>query len=417
MAEKKEYESPYIEIEPGEEDGGARYRLPYGIAKGLGLDTTGMTPRQVWEMLKGRGINPDKAYEDLEKKAKTEIKKEEPKELDAQREVHKKTITQSKAFNTLSKPAREKLEKGLDKLSSEQIGIIAKYADRLQKFTQGSGECGWGGSHIRYDQRSEGDSLDKELNFDFDACTFYHEYGHLVDNMVAKDNGGNLFSQDSTTVSVHEDALFLFNEMIKEGGGTKPLNDFSRISREQTQAIYKGLEKITGIDQVWKYKNKSEFGYVDEPSKPYYTPEQSRQNFGESGYQYSLERWREYKEKYSAYQQAQQDGTNEQALKNYNQYLADMREHNKPIEANKKRCSIITDFMGMYSNNRIDPYKNGFYGHKGSYNKARPAQIEAWAEYFSFKMTNDTKGLDIMKKYLPKTYEAFEQKYNVLKGK
>ena len=167
MAEKKQYVAPdIIEVEP-EDDGGARYRLPYGIAKGLGLSTEGMTPRQVWDMLKGRGVDPDKAYEELEKKAKTEIKKEEPQEVDAQREVHKKTITQSKAFNTLSKPAREKLEKGLDKLSSEQIGIIAKYADRLQKFTQGSGECGWGGSHIRYDQRSEGGYLDKELGFDF----------------------------------------------------------------------------------------------------------------------------------------------------------------------------------------------------------------------------------------------------------
>ena len=83
MAEKQAYESPYIEIVPGEEDGGARYRLPYGIAKGMGLDTTGMTPRQVWDMLKGKGINPDNAYKELEKKAKTEIKKEEPKVVGA----------------------------------------------------------------------------------------------------------------------------------------------------------------------------------------------------------------------------------------------------------------------------------------------------------------------------------------------
>ena len=71
----------------------------------------------------------------------------------------------------------------------------------------------------------------------------------------------------------------------------------------------------------------------------------------------------------------------------------------------------------MYSNNRIDPYKNGFYGHKGTYNKTMATQSETWAEYFSFKMTNDKKGLDIMKKYLPKTYQAFEKKYNELKEK
>ena len=92
MADKKEYVSPYIEIQPGEEDGGARYRLPYGIAKGLRLNTDGMTPRQVWEMLKGRGINPDKAYEDLKNQAKTEINKEKTQEVDAQKELDLRNI-------------------------------------------------------------------------------------------------------------------------------------------------------------------------------------------------------------------------------------------------------------------------------------------------------------------------------------
>ena len=41
MADKKEYTKPeFVVVEP-DEDGGARYRLPYGIAKGMGLDTLG----------------------------------------------------------------------------------------------------------------------------------------------------------------------------------------------------------------------------------------------------------------------------------------------------------------------------------------------------------------------------------------
>jgi hypothetical protein len=84
MAEKKEYIEPkVIVVEPYEDGlGSARYRLPYGIAKGMGLNTDGMTPREVWEMLKGKGVNPDNAYKELEKKAKTEIKEEEPVEVD-----------------------------------------------------------------------------------------------------------------------------------------------------------------------------------------------------------------------------------------------------------------------------------------------------------------------------------------------
>ena len=125
MAEKKPYVPPYIEIEPGEEDNGGsnRYRLPYGIAKGLGLNTDGMTPRQVWEMLKGKGISPEKAYEDLEKQAKTEIEKEQPQEVNAQKELDLRNIKNTVVRDALRKQnvennAVKKLDK---KLSNQEI--------------------------------------------------------------------------------------------------------------------------------------------------------------------------------------------------------------------------------------------------------------------------------------------------------
>lgn len=37
-------------------------KLPYGIAKGLGLSTDGMTPSQVWAMLSGYGMKPKEIY-------------------------------------------------------------------------------------------------------------------------------------------------------------------------------------------------------------------------------------------------------------------------------------------------------------------------------------------------------------------
>ena len=36
--------------------------LPYGIAKGAGLDTTGMTPHEVWKMLEGKGYSASAAF-------------------------------------------------------------------------------------------------------------------------------------------------------------------------------------------------------------------------------------------------------------------------------------------------------------------------------------------------------------------
>lgn len=83
MAEKKIYEQPKFEVVEPDEGNGANTRLPYGIAKGLGLSTDGMTPRQVWEMLKKRGVNPENEYEKLKEKATEEIKEDSFEEIDS----------------------------------------------------------------------------------------------------------------------------------------------------------------------------------------------------------------------------------------------------------------------------------------------------------------------------------------------
>lgn len=54
----------------GKEGGHGNTRLPYGIAKSMGLDTTGMTPSEVWDMLKGKGISPEEEYKKLEERGK-----------------------------------------------------------------------------------------------------------------------------------------------------------------------------------------------------------------------------------------------------------------------------------------------------------------------------------------------------------
>lgn len=69
----KQYVAPEMEIVEVDANDGNRYSLPYGIAKGLGLDTTCMRPREVWEMLKGRGITPENEYDKLKEKATQEI--------------------------------------------------------------------------------------------------------------------------------------------------------------------------------------------------------------------------------------------------------------------------------------------------------------------------------------------------------
>lgn len=54
----------------GKEGGHGNTRLPYGIAKSMGLDTTGMSPSEVWAMLRGEGISPEEEYKKLEERGK-----------------------------------------------------------------------------------------------------------------------------------------------------------------------------------------------------------------------------------------------------------------------------------------------------------------------------------------------------------
>lgn len=61
----------YAPDEPGDKTAGksgGNTRLPYGLCKSAGIDTTGMTPAEAWAALAGEtGISAKKAYSELEK--------------------------------------------------------------------------------------------------------------------------------------------------------------------------------------------------------------------------------------------------------------------------------------------------------------------------------------------------------------
>lgn len=359
----------------------------------------------------------EKSTEELKKEAQKELpeKKEELKKVD-ERETRVKSIMMNKAFSTIKQQTKDKLETALKNLSDENFVAFEKFAGDVGAFRHGSGQYSRFGKTIDFDQNTNGGELDKELGYDFDATTFFHEYGHFVDNMLSVKDSGPSWSMSSDDVSVKDDALYAFNELMKESGAkVKPLTSFDRISRDQKQAFYAGLSKVTGKGEQLKWKAATEFGYVKPPYKPMYSVEQAVGLSGESARANSERLWKQYNEGMKAYQLAETDGTNKKAKVAQAEYEKKMSEHNKPIRANLERYGILSDFFGMYTNDRISPMKNGYWGHKSSYNKERKPQGETFAEYFSFKMTNDTQGLEVMKKYLPKTYEAFEKKFNLIK--
>lgn len=58
---KKSYASPTVEVQE-KEGGGNKYSLPFGLCKGVGIDTTGMTPREAWEAYTNKtGISKEQA--------------------------------------------------------------------------------------------------------------------------------------------------------------------------------------------------------------------------------------------------------------------------------------------------------------------------------------------------------------------
>ena len=104
-------------------------------------------------------------------------------------------------------------------------------------------------------------------------------------------------------------------------------------------------------------------------------------------------------------------------LKEWNKYNSELENTRKEVAPMVQRFSFISDFFGGLSNGRIDLYSNGMYGHTPGYFSAHSNGIENWAEYCAFKLTKDNKGLELFKKYLPRTFEAYEKQYKIVESK
>jgi hypothetical protein len=78
----------------------------------------------------------------------------------------------------------------------------------------------------------------------------------------------------------------------------------------------------------------------------------------------------------------------------------------------KKRAQIstFTDAVGLATNNRISPYRQGFWGHDGAYNKQRSrngATSEVWAEWGSVFLQGDDETKAVLNSLMPNTWETY----------
>lgn len=174
----KQYVAPEAEIVEVDANDGNRYSLPYGIAKGLGLDTTGMKPREVWNMLKGRGITPENEYEKLKDKAEKELPKEEPKKASVQKELalgsdrmqYSKTLNQERVKRMWEAGTPEMQDTTSRLFNEDSFGIGKAPTSKKTAFY-------WAYNKVGYMEAEDGG----ENSSYPEGSVWYHEIWHAID--------------------------------------------------------------------------------------------------------------------------------------------------------------------------------------------------------------------------------------------
>lgn len=386
--------------------------LPFGLCAkyGIGLPKNA-TPRDAWNALAGKGIYPpwtekgaeqwDKDEENT-KKSKTEIDTSK-KATDVARRLG------DKMTRTFDAEYRKNVEEALKNLTDEELAVFDATLDRVATIRSGSGEYDYWKRQITVPS-GNADFLDKELGYDFKATTFFHEYGHFIANCMASRaepdtlrSRFDFMARKEVGNTVATDVLNFFNTCISEQGG-KQLADLSRLPRSAIESAQIKLDEVVQkklanqyepVEPKWNYSLEEQtalymrIGYTREEA------EERATNFIEQQKQRHKEELERYKK-----QKAEWDATS--------------LEERAAARANLNRFGFLTDAIGAATNGKFDTYNYGYYGHNVKYYKDHANGEEAWAEYFSIKMTKDKKGEEAYKKYMPKTYELFESYYKNL---
>ena len=133
--------------------GNAFLKLPYGLAKDRGLSTEGMTPREVWELLKGKGIDKDeeerkfidrkrsnapRAKQDEPENFFEDTEKEEYSYTPPNREYKHKDVIEKYGIKLIYNPNTNRydglqLNKSIKGVPAEEIAYLKSNRDEIAK--------------------------------------------------------------------------------------------------------------------------------------------------------------------------------------------------------------------------------------------------------------------------------------------
>lgn len=364
--------------------------LPFGLCAKYGIVLPrNATPREAWNALKHRGIYPP--WTEKGKDQYTSDKNDKTKEYVDEKRKQVYDRLRAVMDNKAPTKYREAVEKQLEMMDENELDIFDKtlYGVNFSFINQISGSM-YSPYKKTITVSDKPTELDKELGIDVGMTTFFHEYGHYLEDRVFGRNG--IRKKPEVRNAINEDLSELCNKICADKG----LGVFNkeRITRSQKQAIIEYMQDKAGVLEVRKYTQASMYDFVRRGPRSYdYT---------------SDEEYNKALEEYEAYRRSPEYDADYARLQEY-------RDKGRRIEqeyaADKQRQGFLSDTISPWTNARINGHSDGLWGHVAAYDRETPAGTETWAEYCSFRGTKDKKGLEMFETYMPRTKKVFDNLY------
>lgn len=389
---KKKYSSPDIDIAETKDDerhDGNKYSLPYGLCKGVGIDTTGMSPREAWEAYENKtGISKKEAEE--KHWDKTE-KKEEPR---------KNGNTQEQGTIETRKKIDEQIKKAQDNPRFYESKRFSKQrlADNLNAGTEEMNECT---ARLFNDDNFGYNANEKET-------AFYPGYNKVC--IAEQDDGGDSSPHAKGAVFYHETWHAIDYNYAEMPNDKHPRFSYPTLSNDYVLSNGKTMEEI----------RKEESRNVDwQAIKD--KIEQERQDF----FKKEGKDVKEITDRYNAVKAKLYDiNTGDINLDNKaRNELRNSEEYKKAINDwisiqgyPKSLMRKWGDLSDIYCAYRGGTFSLVDMGHDAKYWKQRPGSKarETFADIASAKATNE-ESYSTLKTYVPNMVSAFEEIYEKLK--
>lgn len=366
--------------------------LPFGLCAKYGIALPkNATPREAWNALKHRGVYPP--WTEKGKDQYTSDKNDKTREYVDEKRKQVYDRLRAVMDNKVPTKYREAVEKQLEMMDENELDIFDKTLSGVNfQFTRkvnGAYYSSRGKTVVVSNFPTE---LDKELGLDSEMTTFFHEYGHYLEERVFGRLG--IRRKPEVQNAINDDLTELCNKICADNG----LGAFNkeRIKREQSRAILAYMQDKAGVTETRKYIQASMYDFVRrEPRSWGFSSEE------------------EYNKAYREYRTYMDDPNGYEA--DYAR-LREYREQGRKIEmdtaADRQRQGFLSDTISPWTNGRINGHSDGLWGHTVAYDKSTMAGAETWAEYCSFRGTKDKKGLEMFETYMPRTKKVFDNLYD-----